>query len=410
MSAAPGRPKQARTAGEAEGTPVNAAPPRANPDAAAAAGLRRFDPQRLTALVWKESLQAMRDPSTLLIAFVLPVVLLLLFAYAVSLDAKSVRVGVVVESPGAAAQELAAAFSGTRYLDAHFAHDRREVADKLVSGALRGYVVIPQDFERRLALRGDEPLVQIVTDGSYPNTANQVENYARGVVQNWRAGLDVAVPAQAVVLEPRYRFNPELESRRALIPGAIAIVMTIIGTMLTALVVAREWERGTMEAVLSTPASVTEILIGKLLPYFALGMLSTLGAAALAVFVFGVPLRGSLAALLLLSAVFMVPALGQGLLISSLARNQFLAAQIALFTGFLPSFMLSGFLYEIDAMPAPIRAITALVPARYFVDSLKAVFLAGDIWAVFLPNLAAMAAIGALFFVLAKRATRKNLE
>jgi ABC-2 type transport system permease protein len=275
-----------------------------------------------------------------------------LFAYAVSLDAKDVRVGVVLESPGAAAQELAAAFAGTRFLDAHFAHDRREVADQLISGDLRGYVVIPQDFEQRLAQRGSEPLVQIVTDGSYPNTANYVENYARGVVQTWRAGLDVAAPPQAVVLEPRYWFNPELESRRALIPGAIAIVMTIIGTMLTALVVAREWERGTMEAVLSTPASVAEILIGKLLPYFVLGMLSTLGAAALAVFVFGVPMRGSLAALLLLSAVFMVPALGQGLLISSLARNQFLAAQIALFTGFLPAFMLSGFLYEIDAMPA----------------------------------------------------------
>ena len=275
---------------------------------------------------------------------------------------------------------------------------------------VRGYVVIPQDFEQRLALRGSEPLVQVITDGSHPNTANYVENYAKGVVQNWRAGLEVAAPVQTVVLEPRYWFNPELESRRALIPGAIAIVMTIIGTMLTALVVSREWERGTMEAVLSTPASVAEILIGKLLPYFVLGMLSTLGAAALAVFVFDVPLRGSLAALLLLSAVFMVPALGQGLLISSLARNQFLAAQIALFTGFLPAFMLSGFLYEIDAMPAPIRAVTTLVPARHFVESLKTVFLAGDIWPVFARNLLAMAAVGMVFFVLAKRATRKNLE
>lgn len=374
------------------------------------ASLRRFDPQRLRALVYKESLQALRDPSTLLIAFVLPTVLLLLFAYAVSLDARNVRIGVVLESPGAAAQELAAGFSGTRFLEAHFVHDRREVADKLVSGELRGYVVIPQDFERRLAQRGSESLVQIITDGSYPNTANYVENYARAVVQGWRAGLDVAAPVQAVVLEPRYWFNPELESRRALIPGAIAIVMTIIGTMLTALVVAREWERGTMEAVLSTPASVAEILIGKLLPYFVLGMLSTLAAAALAVFVFGVPLRGSLAALLLLSAVFMVPALGQGLLISSLARNQFLAAQFALFSGFLPAFMLSGFLYEIDSMPAPIRAITWLIPARYFVESLKTVFLAGDIWPMFARNLLAMAAIGSVFFVLAKRATRKNLE
>ena len=372
--------------------------------------MRRFDPKRLWALVFKESLQAIRDPSTLLIAFVLPVVLLLLFSYAVSLDVRAVRIGVVQESQSASAQSLAAAFTGTRYLDVTFAHDRREVADRVVSGDLRGIVVIPQDFEQRLADRGTRPLVQIIADGSQPNTANYVTNYAQGVVQTWRGGLDGETPRAAVTMEPRYWFNAELESRRALVPGAIAIVMTIIGTMLTALVVAREWERGTMEAVLSTPASVAEILIGKLLPYFVLGMLSTLGAAALAVFVFGVPMRGSLAALLLLSAVFMVPALGQGLLISSLARNQFLAAQIALFTGFLPAFMLSGFLYEIDAMPAPIRAITRLVPARYFVDSLKTVFLAGDIWAVFLPNLAAMAAIGGLFFVIAKRATRKNLE
>jgi ABC-2 type transport system permease protein len=388
---------------------MNAAARHKPGDGAMPGGSRRFDRRRLMALVIKESHQALRDPSTLLIAFVLPVVLLLLFAYAVSLDARQVRIGVVLESPGASAQSLAAAFSGTRFLDAHFAHDRREVAEQLVSGALRGYVVIPQDFAQRLAQRGREPLVQIITDGSYPNTANYVENYARGVVQSWRAAQAGAL-APAVMLEPRYWFNPELESRRALIPGAIAIVMTIIGTMLTALVVAREWERGTMEAVLSTPASVAEILIGKLLPYFVLGMLSTLGAAALAVVVFGVPLRGSLAALLLLSAVFMVPALGQGLLISSLARNQFLAAQIALFTGFLPAFMLSGFLYEIDAMPAPIRAMTWLIPARYFVESLKTVFLAGDIWAVFVPNLLAMTAIGAVFFGLAKRATRKNLE
>ncbi len=375
-----------------------------------AVAMRRFDPARLRALVLKESLQAVRDPSTLLIALVLPTVLLFLFAYAVSLDVARVRIGVVVESPSAPAQALAAAFAGTRYLDATFARDRREVAEQVVSGALRGYVVIPQDFAHRLAARSGEPLVQVIADGSQPNTANYVANYAQGVVQTWRAGLGPEAPAAAVTLNPRYWYNAELESRRSLVPGAIAIVMTIIGTMLTALVVAREWERGTMEAVLSTPASVVEILIGKLLPYFLLGMLATLGATALAVFMFDVPLRGSLAALLLLSAVFMVPALGQGLLISSVTRNQFLASQIALFSGFLPAFMLSGFLYEIEAMPAPIRAITWLIPARYFVSSLKTVFLAGDIWAVFAPNLLAMAAIGMLFFALARRATRKSLE
>ncbi|HMM51320.1 MAG: ABC transporter permease [Lautropia sp.] len=379
-------------------------------DRALAPDMRRFDAKRLLALVHKESLQALRDPSTLLIAFVLPVVLLFMFAYAVSLDARQVRIGVVLESRGASAQALAAAFAGTRYLDVTFARDRREVAEQVVSGALRGFVVIPQDFERRLAERGGEPLVQVVTDGSQPNTANFVANYSQGVVQTWRAGLGTEAPSAAVALEPRYWFNAELESRRSLVPGAIAIVMTIIGTMLTALVVAREWERGTMEAVLSTPASVVEILVGKLLPYFVLGMLSTLGAAALSIVVFGVPLRGSLPALLALSAMFMVPALGQGLLISSLARNQFLASQIALFSGFLPAFILSGFLFEIDAMPAPIRVLTWVIPARYFVSSLKTVFLAGDIWAVFLPDLAAMAAIGVFFFVAAKRATRKNLE
>jgi len=375
-----------------------------------AESLRRFVPQRLWALVRKESLQAIRDPSTLLIAFVLPVVLLFLFAYAVSLDVRDVRIAVVQESESAEAKQLAAAFASTHYLDVTFLHDRRDAAQQLVSGQLRGFVVIPQDFAQRLAERGGRSLVQAITDGSQPNTANYVANYSQGVVQTWSAGQAMATPTAAVTLEPRYWFNAELESRRSLVPGAIAIVMTIIGTMLTALVVAREWERGTMEAVLSTPASVIEILIGKLLPYFILGMLATLAATALAVFVFDVPLRGSLAALLLLSAVFMVPALGQGLLISAITRNQFLAAQIALFSGFLPAFMLSGFLYEIEAMPAPIQVITWFVPARYFVSSLKTVFLAGDIWAVFWPNLFAMAAIGTIFFLLAKRATRKNLE
>ncbi|HZJ93432.1 MAG TPA: ABC transporter permease, partial [Thiopseudomonas sp.] len=308
------------------------------------------------------------------------------------------------------AKQLAAAFASTHYLDVTFLHDRRDAAQQLVSGQLRGFVVIPQDFAQRLAERGGRSLVQAITDGSQPNTANYVANYSQGVVQTWSAGQAMATPTAAVTLEPRYWFNAELESRRSLVPGAIAIVMTIIGTMLTALVVAREWERGTMEAVLSTPASVIEILIGKLLPYFILGMLATLAATALAVFVFDVPLRGSLAALLLLSAVFMVPALGQGLLISAITRNQFLAAQIALFSGFLPAFMLSGFLYEIEAMPAPIQLITWFVPARYFVSSLKTVFLAGDIWEVFWPDLFAMAAIGTFFFILAKRATRKNLE
>lgn len=384
--------------------------------------------RRLLALVHKESLQIVRDPSTILIAFVLPVVLLFLYAYAVSLDIRNVHIGVVLESDSARAQSLAAAFEGTRYFTVRPARDRREVAGELVSGHLKGYVVIPQDFEQRLVSNVPGPLVQVVTDGSQPNTANFVAGYAQGVIAQWISSQGIsgnasgstsgAVTAQAagvqatgpVTLQPRFWFNPEVESRRFLVPGAIAIVMTMIGTLLTALVVAREWERGTMEALLATPARILEILIGKLLPYFVLGLIATLISALLAVFVFDVPLRGSWLTLLLLSSTFLVPALGQGLMISAITKNQFIAAQAALFSGFLPAFLLSGFLFEIDSMPLPIRIITHVVPARHFIASLQTVFLSGDVWAVMLPNMAAMLAIGAVFFTVARAKTRKSLD
>ena len=192
--------------------------------------------------------------------------------------------------------------------------------------------------------------MQVITDGSQPNTASFVGAYASGVVATWLAHRDGARPP-AISLEPRFWFNPELNSRHFLIPGAIAIIMTLIGTLLTAMVVAREWERGTMEAVMSTPATVLEILLGKLLPYFGLGLIATFGCAMLATHAFGVPMRGSYFALFLLASAFLVPALGQGLLISTTSRNQLVASQLAAQTGFLPAFMLSGFLFEIGNMP-----------------------------------------------------------
>lgn len=368
-----------------------------------------FDPGRIRALARKEALQIIRDPSVMLIAFVLPVVMLLLFAYAVSLDIRKVPIGLVVESDGAAARSLAAAFSGTRYFVVNPARDRREVADAVLDGRLRGYVVIPQDFEQRLNAHGPRVLAQIVTDGTQPNTANFVASYAEGVIAGWRQSRRGPVPG-GLSFEPRFWFNPEIESRRFLVPGAIAVVMTIIGTLLTALVIAREWERGTMEAIMSTPASADEIILGKLLPYFALGLVASLVAAVLAVTLFEVPLRGSWLTLIALSGAFLVPALGQGLLISTLARNQFIASQVALFSGFLPAFLLSGFLYEIDSMPVPIRAVTYVIPARYFVSSLQTVFLAGDVWPVLLPDMGAMLLIGLGFFALVRGKTRKTLD
>ncbi len=369
----------------------------------------RFDLRRLFALTRKEALQVVRDPSAILIAFVLPIVLLFLFAFAVSLDVRNIRIGVVLESDTVEAQSLAAAFGATRYFDVTPARDRREIEPRLVAGEMHGMVVIPQDFESRLAGGNRGPIVQIITDATQPNTASFVGGYAQSVVATWLAsqGRGMGLP---ITLEPRYWFNAELESRRFLLPGAIAIVMAMIGTLLTAMVVAREWERGTMEALMSTPASIPEILLGKLLPYFILGLIATAGCALATVILFGVPLRGSWLALLLLSATFLVPALGQGLLISALSRNQFVAAQIALISGFLPALLLSGFLFEIDSMPIAIRALTHIVAARYFVASLQTVFMAGDVWPQFLPDMLAMLMIGAVFFTVAALKTRKSLD
>jgi ABC-2 type transport system permease protein len=213
-----------------------------------------------------------------------------------------------------------------------------------------------------------------------------------------------------LTLQTRFWFNGELDSRNYLIPGAIAIIMTLIGTLLTALVVAREWERGTMEAVMSTPARVIEIVLGKLLPYFGLGLVAASGCTLLATQMFGVPLRGSFLALMALTSAFLMPALGQGLLISTAIRSQYLASQTAAFAGFLPAFMLSGFLFEINSMPTWLQVVTYIVPARYYVASLQTVFLAGDVWSQFVPDMLKMLTIGAFFFALVARNSRKSLD
>ncbi len=369
-----------------------------------------LNPRRLTALIRKESLQIVRDPSAILIAFVLPVIMLFLFAFAMSLDVQRVPIALVMETESAEGQDLASAFAGSRYFVVTTVRDRRAAAEALIAGRERGFVVIPQDFEQRLQGRADGALVQIITDGAAPNTASFVASYAQSTVALWRAGRANAQPAGGISLTPRFWFNPELESRQVFIPGAIAIIMTMIGTLLTALVVAREWERGTMEAMISTPAGMTEILLGKLIPYFALGLIACLGSALIATVLLGVPMRGSWFALLILSSGFLLPALGQGLLISALVRNQFLASMISVLSGFLPAFLLSGFLFEIDSMPAVIQAITTIVAARYFVASLQTLFLAGDVWPLFLQSLASMLALGFAFLLVARLRTRKTLD
>jgi ABC-2 type transport system permease protein len=373
--------------------------------------------RRIAALVRKESLQILRDPSSYLIAGVLPLLLLVIFGYGISLDLRNIPIGLVIEQASPEADSLVASFRNSHFFTVRLARHRADVEGDLVSGRLKGVVVLAADFADRLG-RGETAPVQILVDGSDPNTAGLVQNYVQGVWQNWLEQEAVSASSLAVrpaaapliVAEPRIWFNPEVNSRNFLIPGAVAIIMTLIGTLLTALVVAREWERGTMEALLATPIGVLEFLLGKLVPYFVLGMAAMGLSVVMAVFFFGVPFRGSVGALLLVSAAFLAAMLPLGLLISTLTRNQFLASQLALISAFLPAFWLSGFIFEIDSMPLPIRLLTRVLPARYFVSSLQTLFLAGDVASVLVPNTLALAAIAVLLLFALVRSTRLRLE
>jgi ABC-2 type transport system permease protein len=296
-------------------------------------------------------------------------------------------------------------------------HHRKEVEEDLVSGRLKGVVVLAADFSDRLG-RGETAPIQVLVDGSDPNTAGLVQFYVQVLWSNWlqqeaasHANLtDRPKAAPLIQAEPRVWFNPNYDSRLALLPGAVAIVLTLIGTLLTSLVVAREWERGTMEALLSTPVSPGELLVGKLVPYFVLGMGSMALSVSVTVFLVGVPFRASILALTAVSAAYLAVMLALGLLISTVTRNQFAASQAALITAFLPAFELSGFIFEIDSMPAPIRLLTYMLPARYFVSSLQTLFLAGDVASVLVPNGLVLVGMATVLFIALRRNTRVRLE
>jgi len=369
--------------------------------------------RRLIALSRKESFQIIRDPSSIVIAFVLPFLLLAIFAYGINLDASAIRIGVLVEDTGADAARFAATLAATPNLDVHRAGSRDELNAWLMAGDVRGFVVVPADFGARLERAGAVAPVQVVTDGAEPNTANFVSAYVQGAWQSWlqQRALDHGENSAAQIeLIPRYWFNPAAVSRNFIVPGSIAVIMTIIGALLTSLVVAREWERGTMEALLSTPVTRTEFLLSKILPYYLLGMVSMLLCLSFAVFVLEVPFRGSLLLLLLYTSLFLGSSLGLGLLLSTVTRNQFNAAQAALNAAFLPATMLSGFIYEISGMPAPIRAVTYLIPARYFVEALQTLFQAGFVGSILAKDLLFLSASAAVFLGITALRTRRRLD
>jgi len=369
--------------------------------------------RRVLGIVRKETRQAWRDPSSVLVAVVLPLILLFLFGYGVTFDPRFFTVGLVVEQPTPESGSFTAALSQSPYFRIETARDRRTFEAALVAGDIHGIVVLPADFAGQ-AYRGESAPIQVIVDGSDPNTADLVGNYLGLLWANWleqeSVGRAQPLLPTAVELQPQVWFNPEASSRHYLVPGSIAIILTMIGALLTALVIAREWERGTMEALLATPIEIPELLVGKLVPYFLLGMGSMALSFATAVLLFGVPFRGSFALLTLVSAVFLLAALGQGLLISTVTRNQLVAAQVSILSAFLPAFYFSNFVFEIDSMPWALQLISYAVPARYFVSTLQTLFLAGDIWSVILPDLLGLAAIATGFFTLTAITTRRRLE
>ncbi len=368
--------------------------------------------RRIRALIRKESLQVARDPSSFVVAFVLPALLLFLFGFGISFDATQLKIGLVVEDPTPETELFAASFTDTPYFDIRRGIARREFVDQLSAGRINGIVVLAGDFSQRLA-RGDTAGVQVITDGSDPNTAMLTSGYVLGAWNIWQAqrALEEArtQPGQ-VNVNPRFWFNPELESRRFLVPGSISLIMMMIGSLLTALVVSREWERGTMEALLATPVRTFEFVIGKLVPNFVLGLCAMAVCVLASLFVFHIPLRGSLLTLVGFTAVFLMVALGIGLLISTVARTQFIASQIAMLVAFLPGLYFSGFLFEVASMPAVLRAVASIVPANYYVRGLSTIFLTGDVAAVLVPATLVLAFMSVVLFTLTALNSRQRLD
>lgn len=368
--------------------------------------------RRLRGLIRKEFYQIIRDPSAIAIAFLMPVGLLILFGYGVSLDAKHVPIAIVVETPDAATADLTRSFGMTDYFDPVRMPTLPSAVDALTRHRVDAIVHLQGNFAGRLYEKEGAP-IGVVINGVDANTARLIAGYIEGVWLKWlgeRArseGFELSLP---VDLRHRIWFNAEVRSRNFLVPGLIAVIMTLIGALLTAMVMAREWERGTMEALLVTPVTMREIILGKLIPYFVLGMGGMALSVAMALWVFDVPLRGSIWMLTGTSALFLLAALGMGLLISIAAKNQFVAGQTAIVVTFLPAFLLSGFLFDIGSMPEAVQYITHIVAARYFVAILQTVFLAGDIPSVILPNAAALVLLAAVFLGLSRKKARKRLE
>ena len=371
-----------------------------------------LDRRRLWAIARKETLQLRRDPRSLLLAFLLPVLLLVLFGYAITWDVEHIAVAVLDQDDSARSRALLTSLVASNHFDIVARLDHPRQIDRLLrSNRAQMTVVVPPDFAATLD-GGGTAVVQAIVDGSDANTATIAIAYFEAIVNGWsrndRAEVDVL--RAAVTPQTRVWFNETLRSRNMIVPGLVAVIMMIIAAMLTSLTIAREWERGTMEQLASTPVSRHEIVLGKLLPYLAIGLVDVIAVAGLGVALFQVPFRGAPLLLLLLAFFFLTGALGLGLWISAIARSQLLATQLAMLLTFLPAYLLSGFMFAIEVMPKPLQLLTSLVPARYFLTVTRGIFLKGVGLQVLATEALLMLGFALLGLWLASRSLRKEIE
>jgi ABC-2 type transport system permease protein len=366
---------------------------------------------RLWAVTRKEMIQLKRDARSLYLAFILPLVLLLLFGYAISFDIRNIEMGVLDESRTPESRLLVDAFEASGYFTIVRYLDRYgDVAADLGAGRAQLVLVIPPSFARDLAAGRSAP-VQLLLDGSDANTATIARSYADAIVAGYSA--DVAPGGRRLVLpaqpESRVWYNETLESRNMIVPGLVAVIMSIIASMLTALTIAREWERGTMEQLAATPVHRLEVVLGKLLPYVAIGLLDVALASIGGILIFDVPFKGNVLLLAVLTFLFLVGALGLGIFISAALKSQLLATQVAMMATFLPALLLSGFIFSISTMPIVLRGISYAIPARYYVTVTKGIFLKGVGPAVLWGDAVAMVVFAVVGLALAIRVFRKEL-
>lgn len=374
--------------------------------------------RRLWAVARKEGLHIRRDPRSLILAVGIPMMLLLVFGYALTLDVDRVPFVVWDQSHTVESRAFVARFTATRYFDFRGSVDRyAELEHEIDTGRAMLGLVVPPEFGPRLAANRAVG-VQAIVDGSDSNTAGIVLGYTQAITTEFNSQLTLEqmrrtvgrAPEAAIELRTRIWFNADLESRNFIVPGIMAVIMGLIAALLTSLTIAREWERGTMEQLISTPVKAPELILGKLLPYVVIGLINMAIAVLMAVFLFGVPLRGSVVLLFAVGTVFVIGTLAQGILISTIARQQLLASQLAMVSTFLPAFLLSGFAFAIANMPLPVQGITFIVPARYFVALVKGIFLRGVGLEVLWADALFLTAFAAVVTALAIRKTRKKLE